>query len=424
MTRRRFGAVAVVLAVLGALVGVLIIATVNVSTGVTIGSGPRGTVSFDTAQEMARGLERAGFHVAVVPTERSSTLIDALADPGNPIDVTFVSGDVSPSAYPGVDSLGTITREAVAFAALAGTTPPESLGQAVGLTFDLGPKGSLRTAFRENVLAEYGITPENSTFVYLPADAGYQQLLDAGVQIASLPWDDPRDWMSGAFAQGKLVLIPLREARTIAGSLPSTEAVEIPTGALSMAPPVPAVPTPTIAQLITVVALDDLSPAAVYAIARVLTEQFATGSVLNQPGEFPNFTDRQLPLNSYAMDYYASGTVPWQFEHLPPVVADAFVSLLVVGTAIVVFATLYSLVLPEAYSLWHGVLKPRSHERLINAMERQIAAGKELTVRQRRRLSEILEIQDAGRVLRQRADNLRSSLSEAIEPESESRPRS
>ena len=104
-------------------------------------------------------------------------------------------------------------------------------------------------------------------------------------------------------------------------------------------------------------------------------------------------------------------------KHLPPLLADSFVNLIVLGTAILLIASIYSLFLPEAYSLWTGIIKPRSEERYINAMEAALASGRDLTVKQRKRLSEILERQDSERVLRQRADNLRPQLSTPVEEE-------
>ena len=394
-----------------------ILATVNTDTTITIGTGAKGSLSNITAERMADGLTRAGFQVEIVTTDRTLDLIENLADPDNPIDITFIAEEVDARRFPTVDSLGTVARNPFFFAALPGAQGIDAMPETRGAVIDIGPKGSVREAFAREVLAQFNVDDGNTTLLNLPATASRLELETAGVQIVAARWDDPRAYIRQMVADGALMLIPIPEAQALSDVIRSAQAVEIPYAGLSITPPSPKEPLPTIAQLMTVVADDGLSPAAAYAVAEELTIDFSPGTQFSEPGEFPNFTDRQLPVNAYAADFYATGTIPWQFEHLPPLLADSFVNLIVLGTAILLIASIYSLFLPEAYSLWTGIIKPRSEERYINAMEAALASGRDLTVKQRKRLSEILERQDSERVLRQRADNLRPQLSTPVEEE-------
>jgi len=392
------------------LVGYLL-ATVNTDTTITIGSGPPGSSSHGAAVQIQRSLQSNGFTVDVVTTVQTSDLIDFLADPDHPVDVTFVGEAINPDDFPEVTSLGTVGLEPMLFGAVPGAYQIDSLAEAKGATIDLGPRGSVQAEFTAEVLAEFGVTSANSTFLHLPPDVTVEELLKAGVEVVSARATDPRNALRTMVTAGQLKLIPLPEARAIAGRIPSAEVVTLPIGSLQISPPAPSEPIPAIGQLGTVVADRDVSPAAAYAIAREMTRLFSPGDEFSLPGEFPNFADRQLPINPFAADFYETGTVPWHYANLPPLLADSFVSIIVVGTLVLVFSSIYSLLLPEVYSLWNGVIKPRSQERYLAGMEAALAEGRQLSLRQRKQLSEILEQQDAGRVLRQRADNLRPLLS-------------
>jgi hypothetical protein len=70
-------------------------------------------------------------------------------------------------------------------------------------------------------------------------------------------------------------------------------------------------------------------------------------------------------------------------------------------------ASIYSLLLPEFYGLWTGVLRPRSEEKFIASMERAVAEGRDIPERDVRRLRGILQHRDATEALRRRAEQLR-----------------
>ena len=401
-----------------ALVGI-VLATVNTDTTITIATGVPGSASYDTAEKMRVGLEKGGFNVEIVSTSQTLDLVNFLADPENPVDVTFLSEGVDPDDFPRVTSLGTIGLQPLLFGAMPGSHAITSISDAKGARIDIGPPGSVRADFATQVLAEFGITESNSTFLNLPADASLADLTAAGVQVVTARWSDPRTYLREMAARNEVRVIPLPEAQALAGRVRSAEVVTLPYAAFQISPPLPNEPLPTIAQLVTVVADEEVSPGAAYTIARELTILFGAGDAISAPGEFPNFSDRQLPINQYAADFYDTGAVPWQYSHLPPLIADSFVSIIVIGTTILVLASVYSLFLPEVYSVWTGIIRPRSEERSIHDMEQALAQGRELTFRQRRRLGQILQEQDAGRVLRQRADNLRPLLSAPIDDETD-----
>lgn len=406
---RRFAPLVIVLLVLGVAVA-FILATVNRDQKLSIGTSGEGSASYVLAQVLAGGLERRGFDVEIVATDQTLGLIDMLADPDNPVDVTFVQEKLDAARYPTVTTLGTIARVPYLLITWPGSHDLDSIEQMRGARIDIGPVGSNRAAFMTQVLGQFGVTAENSTFLNLPTRPTPAEIAAARPQVTGTILDSRSEYLLGGVASGELELVGIPQSRALADRIPSAEAVEVPVGAVSLLPSVPAEAVPTVAQLSAVVADERLSPAAAYAIAQELVRIFSPGDAWSEPGEFPNFADRQLPVNPSAAEYYATGSIPWQYEHLLPVLADSFVSLLILGTLILLAASVWSIMLPEAYSLWTGVLRPRAEDRFLSRMEARRAEGLPLSARDQQRLALLLRKHESEDLLRARAHSLREQV--------------
>ena len=409
--RRRPSILFVILAVcVIAIVAVSVLSAVGTDRRISIGSGPVDSSGHAIAVRVAEGLKERGFDVEIIPTDRTEDLIELLADEDSPIEVTFITEAVEASQYPDVNSLGTVYRLPYAFLAWPAAHGATSLVEARGKRIDLGPAGSRRAAFAEEVLESFGVTAENSTFLNLSRSASLDDVRALGVEIQVTDKQDDRPYIVEALATEELQIIPVPEASALSDRIASAEPIEIPYAAFSVVPPVPAETVPSVAQLITVVAVDSLSAAAAYAIAQELTVEYSRGTAFTEPGEFPTFADRQLPANPYAAEFYANGSVPWHFAALPPLLADSFFGLLLLGTLILVAASVWSIFLPEFYSLWTGVIRPRSEERYVAAMEEALEQGRELSSRDRSRLARILAQHETQDRMQARAERLRPHL--------------
>lgn len=399
------GAIAVI-----AILTVAVLALVGADRKIVIGSGPVTSSGYASALQVAEGLTERGFDVEVIPTDQTRDLITLLADPSSPVEVTFITEEIDAARYPHVNSLGTVFRLPYAFSAWPSAHGVTSLAEARGKRIDLGPAGSSRAAFAEEVLAQFGVTPENSTFLNVPTAATLDEVRDLDVEIQTTDKQDDRPFIVEALRTEELKVIPVPEARSLSDRIPSAEAVDIPYAAFAIVPPVPLEAVPSVAQLVTVVAIDSLSAAAAYAIAQELTVVYSPGTAFTEPGEFPNFADRQLPANPYAAEYYANGSVPWHFANLPPILADYFFGLVFLGTLILLAASIWSIFLPEFYSLWTGIIRPRAEDRYIAAMEKSLEEGRELSHRDQRRLERILSQHEEQDRMQARAERLRPHL--------------
>jgi TRAP-type uncharacterized transport system substrate-binding protein len=408
--RRSWILFSVVTAAVIAILAAAVLLLADAERKITIGVGPVTSSGYAAAQQLAEGLAKRGFVVTVIPTDQTQDLIELLADPDSPIEVTFITEDIDAAQYPNVNSLGTVSRLPYAFATWPAAHGITSLAEARGKRIDVGPVGSSRAAFAEEVLGKFGITAQNSTFLNVPTSATLEEVKALDVEVQVTDDQDDRPFIVGALATEELRIIPVPEARALSNRIASAEAIEIPYASFSLVPPVPQEPFPSVAQLVTVVAVDSLTGAASYAIAQELTTVFSTGTAFTAPGEFPNFADRQLPVSPYAAEYYANGTVPWHFATLPPLLADYFFGLVFLGTLILVVASIWSILLPEVYSLRTRVFRPRSEARFISAMEESLEEGRELSPRDRSRLAKILDRYEMEDQLQARAERLRPHL--------------
>jgi TRAP-type uncharacterized transport system substrate-binding protein len=404
-----------ILAVAGAVAGIAILTvTVLVLVGadrkIVIASGPVTSSGYASALLVAEGLNERGFDVEVIPTDQTRDLITLLADPSSPVEVTFITEDIDAAQYPNVNSLGTVYRLPYAFATWPSAHGVTSLAEARGKRIDIGPPGSSRAAFAEEVLAQFGVTSENSTFLNVPTSATRDEVQALDVEIQTTDKQDDRSFIVEALATEELQIIPVPEARSLSDRISSAEAIEIPYAAFAIVPPVPLEAVPSVAQLVTVVAIDSLSAAAAYAIAQELEVAYSPGTAFTEPGEFPNFADRQLPANPYAAEYYANGSVPWHFANLPPILADYFFGLVFLGTLILLAASVWSIFLPEFYSLWTGIIRPRAEDRYIASMEKSLAEGRQLSHRDQSRLERILSQHEEQDRMQARAERLRPHL--------------
>ena len=407
MKRRPWVFFVIVAAVVIAILAAAVLLLADAERKITIGVGPATSSGYAAAQQVAEGLTKRGFDVTVIPTDQTQDLIELLADPDSPIEVTFITEDIDAARYPNVNSLGTVSRLPYAFATWPAAHGITSLAEARGKRIDVGPVGSSRAAFAEEVLGKFGVTAQNSTFLNVPTSATLEDVKALDVEIQITDDQDDRPFIVEALATEELEIIPVPEARSLSNLIASAEPIEIPYASFSLVPPVPQEPFPSVAQLVTVVAVDSLTGAASYAIAQELTTVFSTGTAFTAPGEFPNFADRQLPVNPYAAEYYANGTVPWHFATLPPILADYFFGLVFLGTLILVVASIWSILLPEVYSLWTRIIRPRAEERYLAAMEKSLAEGSELSHRDRSRLEKILIRYQTQDQLQARAERLR-----------------
>lgn len=412
MRRGIIAALVALLVVAGALASLMVRASddaVVLATGVSGGA-------FETAiGNFATSLSEQGIDVRLTPVAESSTWIDAVQDPESPVNAAFIAMPVQGSKYPDVSNVGTIMRMPVLVLA-----SPEALGpraevtDLLGARIQVGARGSMRELSATAILAQYGITAANSTFLHDPQRQALARV-ESGVDdalIALLDMQDPQ--VDTLASRSRLTIVEFTQAEALSARTGYTTPLTIPAGAFGLAPVVPSRDIQTVAIPVSLIMKDSVGDGDVYVVARYLSETYGRGSLSGPPGIYPNFNDRQLPPRAAAQEYYDTGRVPWQYGVFPRPLADLLVPLLVLVSGLLVVATVYQVLFPDSLSLWTGILRPRREEKALRQLEEALAAGHDLTPKQRQLLSQILAEQDSERSFRQRAEAMRSQLDEPV----------
>lgn len=386
--------------------------TLYLASGVDGGAFERSTLALATA------LEEHGVDVELVNVPDSARNTTALSRSDSPVNAAFVAMPVTKSTTSGVSSAGTISLFPIAIMGKAVTTGPRpDIRQLKGTRIEVGAVGSMREFTATTILSQYGVTAENSTFLHAAQEASIENVI-LGTADYFVALVDPLDSrIDGIAGMETLQGIRIPDAEGLSARDGYTVPVTLPVGGFGMDPAIPSTPYPTVAVPVSLMVNDGLSDEVVYKIADYLSTEYGRGSVTALPGEFPNFSDRQVPPAPAAADYYSTGKVPWEFEILPGQIADLFLPIIVGVSVFLVFATVYQVLFPDSLSLWRGTLQPRRREKALARLEEAVADGRELTPSERRLLSRILAEQDRERSHQQRADGMRSLLDDPVHPD-------
>ena len=349
--------------------------------------------SFDeTVGRLVEHLRRYGYPVETVEVAESADAVDLVQDPTSPVNTALMAMPLDDElAYPDVTNVGTFARMPVAI-----VVPADSNANDVrdlrGRRIQVGIRGSMSAETAELVLTPYGITTENSTFVFDASDAALTSLSD-GTADAVVAILDPFESADNAMLahDADLRVISLPDAAGLAALTQYTFPTTIPAGGFSLTPLVPAEPVETIAMPASVVANAELGGGPVYAIAQFLAVTYDRGSISGMPGEFPNFTDTQVTPNPIAKDYYANLVRPWAYQQLPSWVADSFVTIIVAISVLVIAASVYAIFFPDTYTAWAAVVRPARQRRAAERLAGALAEGRDLTPRERRRLQALIK---------------------------------
>lgn len=324
---------------------------------------------------LVRSLQGGGFAVDVVDTGDEDIIIEKIEDSRDQrgVELGVTARAVNPRQFPGVVSLGVVEKIPLIIVARGSEGTFTSPADLVGKRIQIGDYASVSADLAQRLLAEYGVTADNATLQRDKLEVA-EDMVARGLSDAIVVLYSPK----GRTSLGELVttdemsLVPMPSTKALAGRLGDVDVGVLPRGAYSITEDVPSKDMSVILVPISVVGESGMSTSAVYAIAQGLKEDFGPADVLSSPGEFPQ-SSSNLPNHPDAEAYYQTSSIPWQYRTLPPALADLFIPLALIGTIFLLAASVYQVLLPEAYSLWTGVLRPGRERRRERRQERRAA---------------------------------------------------
>lgn len=387
MTKRSWQ-IAIAAALVVVVIGLLAAGLFRALNPVVIGVREGSKFQADTAARISAGLNADGYanEIVVLPAAKSGGR--SAESPQSPVDIEITANPISAREHPNLISLGTIIELPLLIVVHADSsiTNPRDLK---GKRIELGVADTTIAKVAEQVLANYGVTAANATFLHNSDPFAITAFNDETVDAAFVYFNPKLDQFRLLSIGGTLRILALPENVALAGQIGTVVPVVVPQGAFSVEHSRPDRNVPTVAVPVTVVANKAMRDGPAYAITRALTSEFDRGTVLAAPGTFPTFGG-DLPIHEAALEYSVSGSIPWQYSALPTFIADQWTALLVIGSILLLVASIYSVFFPEVYGLWTGILRPKLDRKDRAVLESALASGKELSPRQRARLMQLL----------------------------------
>ena len=387
---KRFWQIAVatsIVVIIGALLTVSLWRTLNpIVVGVREGS----KFQADTAASIVAGLKADTYSSETMTISADQSQGRAAESPDSAVDIEITGSPLTASDHPDLVSLGVIIELPILLVVHADRTDISNPRDLKGKRIEVGVDGTTIASVAEEILANYGVTATNSTFSHDSDGEALTSFAARRADAAFVYFNPGLDQFGRLAASGDFQILDLPENIALAGQIGTVVPTTVPRGAFNVEYSLPDRNIPTVAVPVTVVANKMIRDGAAYAIVQALTTQFSRGTVLAPPGTFPKFGG-SLPIHAAALEYASTGSVPWQYEALPGFIAEQWTALLVLGSILLLVATIYSVFFPDVYGVWTGILRPKFDRMDRDMLQAALQSGKELSPRQRARLMKLLD---------------------------------
>ena len=287
---------------------------------VVIQAGPLGGSYDEHARRYARHLQAAGLATEVQNIADSVQIVEAVNRDTPRVDIGFTAQAVDPATHPNVVSAGVIELQPLFLFHRSSLGEPASLAELQGKSLVMPAQGSATSRAARDVLAQYGVTPENTRFTYLPIaeatralqrgehDAGFFMLAPSNAMIARLAGDE------------NLRLFSFIESVGISRQLDYLKPAVLARGAFDLRRLRPHRDVGLVGATVNVVVRHDIHPAVLYALLNVMREAHQGQSLVTDHGTYPSLVGTALPAHPLAAAWAQTGT-PWLFKHFSPGVA-------------------------------------------------------------------------------------------------------
>lgn len=320
-TARRFRARLTAVLLVGIIVaGAILYARPPVD--LTIETGPEGGSYFLDAQRYQAILAMRGIRLHLKPTPNSLEIARDVAAKHSGVDIGFIAQAIEQPQELTLYSLGQTELQPLFIFASAKLGRQTTLDDLRGRRIVMPPNDSATSDAAIRMFKLYDITPDNTSFTYMPLAEAAKQLqagqFDAGVFMLAAENPVVRSLANNS----GLNLVPLLETKAIANHLPFLRAVSLPRGIYNIADGVPPNTTPMVAAPVSVIVRARLHPYLIFSLLEAMSIVHRGSTFLTEAGAFPTPAGSVLTVHPLALQYYTSG-LPWIYRELPPWLASA-----------------------------------------------------------------------------------------------------
>ena len=335
---------------------------------VVIATDLEGGIYNQLAQRYQQIFARHGVRLELLATNGSVENVTRLRDSRGGVSVAFVqSGVTSTAEAPELVSLGTLFYEPFwLFSRIPRPDQPRKIGE--GQRMSLGIPGSGTYKHGRELAAAVGMDLSRAQVRDLDAVQAGEALMRGEVDMIGimLPFEAPI--VHQLFVDESIQPFDWLRADAHVALRPYLSKLVLPRGAADLPRDRPAKDLTLVATKASLVVRRDLHPAIQYLLLDAASEVHGAPGVFNKAGQFPAAEPIDLPLSTFAHEYYRSGQ-PFLQRHLPFWLAALTSPLLLV--LIPVIGLLYPLfrLVPALYSwiVHRGIFRLYSELKFLEA---------------------------------------------------------
>jgi TRAP-type uncharacterized transport system substrate-binding protein len=271
---------------------------------ITIAAGLKGGSFEYVARRYQERLARHHVKLNIRLTDGSMDSLKLVRDPKSGVDAAFSLGGVTNSTEsPGLVSLGRINYSPI-WIFYRASQPIEHLSQLKGMRVSTS---SATRRIVTDILAGYGVTPQNTTFLLFRGPTAGKALLAGETDAISFSQGVNTPNVQPLLLDPAVRVMNVAQAEALTQRFPSLQHVVLSQGVIDLENNIPPADVNLIALTNVVVARADLHPEMIYLLAKTMKEEHGRGGILHRAGDFPTQTDPEFPMAEEAIDYYKNG---------------------------------------------------------------------------------------------------------------------
>jgi TRAP-type uncharacterized transport system substrate-binding protein len=273
-------------------------------SAITIAAGLKGGSFEYVARRYQERLARHHVKLNIRFTDGSLDSLKLVRDPKSGVDAAFSLGGVTNSTEsPGLISLGRINYSPLWFF-YSGSKPIEHLSQLKGMHVSTS---SATRRMVTDILAAYGVTPQNTIFLFIRGPAVGKALRAGETDVASFSQGVNAPNVQKLLHDPTIRVMNVAQAEALTQLFPSLQHVVLSQGVIDLEKNIPPANVDVIALTNVVVVRSNLHPEMIYLLAQTMKEEHSRGGILHRAGDFPTQTDPEFPMAEEAIDYYKNG---------------------------------------------------------------------------------------------------------------------
>lgn len=275
----------------------------------TMAGGPEGSNFFRTAERYREILARNGIDLRVVPTNGSVDNLERLIDNGSGIDLALVQAGVKVDGDTSrLISLGNMFRQPI-MVFYRSARPLARLSDFAGKRINIGSPGTGTRQLALALLRANGIEPGGDTpLLDLGGDTARRALLDRQVDVIFMSGDSVGvSTLRELLHTDEVRLFDFVQGDAYQRRFRYLDKLLLPAGTFDLGENLPAQALTLLAPSVELLAHRDLHPALSDLLVEAAHEVHGPGSLLQNPGEYPNPKQNEYPIGNEAARYYKSG---------------------------------------------------------------------------------------------------------------------